>query len=589
MISELLPPSLFVNLVKLTRLFVWRRKSLHDAIIHDLRTADTRHEALVRAHQKTQEQFLALTREHLHLAECAAAANVELAQSRHDFHKLQLTLEQSLTRYQHDSEEAQIRFDTLATSHNQVVLERNTAELAHQVLKHEFDKTCSELQTKSTALASLQLALAEQSAASQKLETELKALAQQHGDTWTRFQLISQLLAAHTPENLGLSRFRQLLSNDYMAFADSESSLAAEAKALIMLQSIERELSLLVGFPDVFKRTVVGIVGGFSSGKSEFINSFILDREIRLAVGLQPVTVIPSYVIATEERLIRGYSANGGQIDLDVGFYKNISHAFINSFSFDLKSLMPFMCVGIQMEPTYFSNICFIDTPGYNPPAAAGEYSQSDKKTAVQFAQQSDALVWLIGLDANGTIPDSDLDFIQEIGVERRSVYVVLNKADLRSEDDLECIMEEVESRLAFENIPIIGICAYSSTQRRNITHRGISLMDHFSQINQRRDAIQQLERRAREVFDMYDTAIQSEIEAVLHRNRAINGLKLDALEIGGSELYDKMFNSIISLDRSEDSILLESQLRESRRLFEAFSDSIRQVADSVTLMSSKF
>lgn len=208
---------------------------------------------------------------------------------------------------------------------------------------------------------------------------------------------------------------------------------------------------------------------------------------------LQPVTAIPSYVLATDERLIRGYSANGGHIDLDVGFYKSISHAFINSFSFDLKSLMPFMCVGIQMDPDYFSNICFIDTPGYNPPATAGEYSQSDKQTAVQFAQQSDGIIWLIGLDANGTIPDSDLDFIQEIGVEHRSVYVVLNKADLRTEDDLDCIMDEVESVLAYESIPIAGISAYSSTQRRSVGSPCRSLMTIY-QMNQQGNAMQRLE-----------------------------------------------------------------------------------------------
>ncbi|MDD2883960.1 MAG: dynamin family protein [Dechloromonas sp.] len=546
--SELLPPSLFIHLVKLTRLFVWRRKSLHDAIVEDLRTADTRHEALVRAHQNTQEQFQALTQVHLHLTERVAATNAELAQSRHDFQGLQLLLNQSQTQHQHDCEQARIRFDTLATNHNQVVQERKAAELA----------LANELET------------------SQKLAAELKALEQRHGDTWTRFQLISQLLAAHPPENMGLARFRQVLANDYMVFAESESSLAAEAKALLMLQSIEQELGLLVGFPDVFKRTIVGIVGGFSSGKSEFINSFILDREIRLAVGLQPVTAIPSYVLATNERLIRGYSANGGHIDLDVGFYKSISHAFINSFSFDLKSLMPFMCVGIQMDPAYFSNICFIDTPGYNPPATAGEYSQSDKQTAVQFAQQSDAIIWLIGLDANGTIPDSDLDFIQEIGVEHRSVYVVLNKADLRPEDDLECIMDEVESVLEYEDIPVAGISAYSSTQRRSVAHRGRPLMEHFVQINQNGDVMQRLEERLKEVFDMYDDAIQADIETIRNRKRAINGLQLDALEIGGSELYKKMQETVINLNPKEGTTHFENQLRESRSLLEAFSNSIR-------------
>lgn len=39
----------------------------------------------------------------------------------------------------------------------------------------------------------------------------------------------------------------------------------------------------------------------------------------------------------------------------------------------------------------------------------------------------------------------------------------------------------------------------------------------------------------------MYEDAIQSNIEAIRHQKLAINGLKLDALEIGGSALYEKM------------------------------------------------
>lgn len=570
--SELLTPSLFDRLGKLAGLFVWRRKSLYDSIVDELGTAATQHETLAREHQDTLEQLQALNAR-------LATTDIELVQARQASQDLQQTLEQTRAQHQNDNDQARERFDLLSARHAQLVQERSTVDLAYQVLKQKLGEARTELEARSASLDALQQVIDQEQDAHQKLAAKFNALEQRHNDTGTRFQLISRLLAARSTESAGLTRFRQLLENDYMAFAESEASLAAEAKALLMLQSVEQELGLLVGFPDVFKRTIVGIVGGFSSGKSEFINSFILDRDIRLAVGLQPVTAIPSYVLATDERMIRGYSANGGHIELDVEFYKSISHAFINSFSFDLKSLMPFMCVGIQMDSTYFSNICFIDTPGYNPPATAGEHSQGDKRTAVQFAQQSDALIWLIGLDANGTIPDSDLEFIQEIGVEHRSVYVVLNKADLRAEDDLESIMEEVECVLAYENIHILGISAYSSTQSRVITHRGPPLMDYFAQINQRGDTRKRLEDRVAEVFDMYDRAIRSDVESIRQQKHSINGLKLDALEIGGAELYEKMQGTIDKLDQHLDVAPLEKWLKESRRLREAFTDTIHQTA----------
>lgn len=545
-----------------------------------LKAADQRHEALTQEHQNTLERLETLTAEHGQLTERQASTIAELTTTRQTLEGVQQSLEEALDQHQRDQEQARERFDNLSMQHARLEQERNTLESQHQALEQTLEQTRLALQGLIKAHETLQQLHEEEQQQHAQLADEFQALNQRHGDTWTRFQLISRLLAARPRESAGLARFKELLANDYMVFADNESSLAAEAKALTMLQSIQQELALLVGFPDVHERTIVGIVGGFSSGKSEFINSFIRDPEVRLAVGMQPVTAIPSYVLATDERMIRGYSANGGHINLDVDFYKSISHAFINSFSFDLKSLMPFMCVGVQMDPEYFRDICFIDTPGYNPPATAAEHSQGDKRTAIQFAQQSDAIIWLIGLDSNGTVPDSDLDFIQQIGVEQRSVYIVLTKADLKSEDDIEYVMDEVQDILQSEGISVVGISAYSSTLRNEVAYRDVPLLEFFSRINQQGDARQHLDGRLREVFSMYDDAIQADIATMRAQKTAINGLRLDSLEMGGKDVYERMRGPIDKLDDKLDIAPLERWLKESRRLFEAFSDAVRLTAE---------
>jgi GTP-binding protein EngB required for normal cell division len=578
--TELFPPALMTQLDKLGQLFIRRRKLLRDVVVETLQAADDQHDALTRDYQGAVVRLETLTAEHGQLTECQANTAAELISTRQTLEGVQQSLEEAIDQHQRDQEQARERFDSLSMQHAQLEQERNTVESQRQALEQTLEQTRLELQASIKAHETLQQIHEDELQQHAQLANEFQALNQRHGDTWTRFQLISRLLAARPRESAGLARFRELLANDYMVFADNESSLAAEAKALTMLQSIQQELALLVGFPDVHERTIVGIVGGFSSGKSEFINSFIRDPEVRLAVGMQPVTAIPSYVLATDERMIRGYSANGGHIKLDVDFYKSISHAFINSFSFDLKSLMPFMCVGVQMNPDYFSNICFIDTPGYNPPATAAEHSQGDKRTAIQFAQQSDAIIWLIGLDSNGTVPDSDLDFIQQIGVEQRSVYVVLTKADLKSEDDIEYVMDEVQDILQSEGIAVVGISAYSSTLRNEVAYRDVPLLEYFSRINLQGDARQHLDGRLREVFSMYDDAIQADISAMRAQKTAINGLRLDSLEIGGKNVYERMLGPIDKLDSKLDTAPLERWLKESRRLFEDFSDAVRLTAE---------
>ncbi|MBX8571640.1 dynamin family protein [Pseudomonas cichorii] len=490
-----------------------------------------------------------------------------------------------LSQEHHDALE---RLDALSTEHERLrarqaatAAELDNTRLALEDTRQSLENTHQDLQNRLKVHDALQRTLEDEQQQRAQLTDEFNALHQRHGDTWTRFQLISRLLAARPRDNAGLVRFKELLSNEYMAFANGESSLATEATAVTMLQSIQQELALLVGFPEVHQRTIVGIVGGFSSGKSEFINSFIQDPEVRLPVGMQPVTAIPSYVLATPTPMIRGYSANGGHIPLEVDFYKSISHAFINSFSFDLKSLMPFMCVGVRMHPEHFSHICLIDTPGYNPPLTAAEHSHGDKRTAIQFSRQADAIVWLIGLDVNGTVPDSDLNFIQEIGVEQRPVYVVLTKADLKALDHIEEVMEEVREVLEGVGIAVAGISAYSSTLRNEVAYRDVPLLDFFSQINQLGDARLHLDGRLREVFSMYDHAIQADIARMRAQKTAINGLRLDSLEIGGKDAYERMLGPINKLDNNLDIAPLERCLNESRQLFEAFIDAVRLTVEA--------
>lgn len=71
----------------------------------------------------------------------------------------------------------------------------------------------------------------------------------------------------------------------------------------------------------------------------------------------------------------------------------------------------------------------------------------------------------------------SDLSFIQDIGVDQRSVYVVLTKADLRPDDDIEDIMDEVQEVLFSEGISVVGISAYSSTLRNEVAYRDVPLL----------------------------------------------------------------------------------------------------------------
>lgn len=385
------------------------------------------------------------------------------------------------------------------------------------------------LKVQSMQHAATQAALENEQEQRRQLGGDLDLLQAEHAATQIRFALVSRLLAVPPPRNEGIEAFQKLLDDDYMRFASAEASLADEAKALRLLQSIQQELHLMAANPDIFRRTVVGVVGGFSSGKSAFINSF-LGKDFKLLSSVTPATVIPSYVYPAQQTQIQAYSFNGGCIDLDAGFYREMSRAFVEKFSFDLKRIMPLVSVGTSMDTERTGNICLMDTPGYNP-GTEGIFSQSDRAVAVSHSRKSDVLFWIIGVEANGTIPASDVEFLKEIGFEGRPVYVVLNKADLRSADEIEVIVEQIEDEIELNGITVEGISVYSSKHGKELDFRGKSMQDFLRERPNGRLPMEHVEDRINEVFELYRSAITESIATAKACRSAARALALDLMQ----------------------------------------------------------
>lgn len=150
-------------------------------------------------------------------------------------------------------------------------------------------------------------------------------------------------------------------------------------------------------------------------------------------------------------------------------------------------------------------------------------------------------MIWVIGLDPAGTIDQSDIEFIQSSPFRDESLYIVLNKADVKSEEDIRQIINQVALDLEFAGIDYAGISAYSSTRRRTYPSSGISLDQFLRSINHKVDVVDKVNRKINAVFDSYKKAIEADIAELEKRQDEFNAFKLDALEIGGTELFDRI------------------------------------------------
>lgn len=391
--------------------------------------------------------------------------------------------------------------------------------------------------------------------AQQKLEQLQKDLSESE----LRQTLIADLLSANNL-NPGVREYFSLLKGDFLEFANQEDSLKDEAAAFLELQAIGDELKVIGAYPEFYKKRSIAIAGGFSAGKSEFISSLFEDPNIRLPIGIEPTTAIPTYALNGQENGVIGCSQNGGVIDLlkiDPDFQQKLSHNFIRSFGFNLKTIMPFV---FMTTPMKFEHLCFIDTPGYNPSDVADGHTAEDVKTAQEFVQNSEALLWLIGLDSNGTISKSDLDFLDHAGqYSQKPLYVVLNKADLRPYDQLEEIMAEIADTLDDYDIEIAGISAYSSITKEEYLYHKQSLHAFLASLDQPSEKQTLLMRRLFAVDEKYQRAILRAIKENKQINATLSGFKLDLLENGfddlSSDLYEKIskMNSIFTIKQKEE------------------------------------
>lgn len=414
------------------------------------------------------------------------------------------------------------------------------------------------------------------------LSNELQRISEEKMSIRERFDLVQHILALKRPINNGLLEFKRLIQEDYVSFAAKESSLANEAGALMELQKIYRELELTMDFPAILGKQILGIAGGFSSGKSAFINSFLPDNSVKLAVGINPVTVIPSYIVYSEQDVqIRGHCANGGSLELGTALYEKLSHEYIKSFGFDLRSVMPYVSVQAPISRNLFEHIALIDTPGYNP--GTDDASQSfDRTTATEYVKQCDALIWVVGLGTDGTLPDSDREFIEQAGFSGESLFIVLNKADLKPKSDIDAIMEEVASVLDFSGVNYAGICAYSSERKQFYGYLGEELEQFIQRINKRRNETRHLKNEIDVVFNRYIEAIQQDIDADEARRKKIKRLEMDALGSGGTEEYKKMKPLFAEIEATFPKQDLKATLKECESLKEKFFSCATEVVRSV-------
>ncbi|WP_187848675.1 dynamin family protein [Helicobacter pylori] len=402
-------------------------------------------------------------------------------------------------------------------------------------------------------------------------DSELERLRKQHG-------VIARVLNARI-ENEGLAEYQRILDNEFLAFSN-EVEFKEQAVALRALQELGNELQLVASYPSLFQKSMVAVGGGFSAGKSSFLNHLL---GLKLPIGLDKTTAIPTYCLKGEREVLMGRSQNGGVVELpDFSF----DHKTLNAFDFDLKSIMPFM---ILSAPLPFKHLCFIDTPSYNPSNQG--YTGGDRQASEEYLVKAKYILWVIDCQ-HGTIQSDDLDYLQELYEEYgKQVFIVLNKADRKTKNDLEKIATNIREILEDKGVEICGIGAYSSKNYEKCKE----INENSSIFTPLEGFLRSLDKKSEKQNEIlsvlynvhlaYEKAIEQDADKFKRYQKALHSIKLDLMQKGFDDFSDASFNKIESLKKefSEQERSKRENLEQLNQVINLFKKSIDKVFDSVS------
>ncbi|WQU79170.1 dynamin-like GTPase family protein [Helicobacter pylori] len=398
-----------------------------------------------------------------------------------------------------------------------------------------------------------------------------------------RYDLIARILNAKT-SNEGLEEYQSVLDNEFLEFASGVDSLKEKEIALLTLQEIQKELQLVASYPSLFQKTIVAVGGGFSAGKSTFLNN-LLGLKLKLPEDMNPTTAIPTYCLKGQREVLMGFSQNGGMVELP---HLAFDHQFLKSLGFNLKEIMPFMLLSAPSVP--FEFLCFIDTPGYNPGNQG--YTGGDKEASKESLKHAKHILWLVSCERVG-IGSDDLEFLQELYEEGKQVFIVLSRADRRTKSQLEEeVAIKIRETLKDHGIEFKGIGTYSAKRYQEYkefsekSHVFNSLEKFLMKLKQRSEKQNEILESLYEVHRMYERAIQQDASKFKRYQKALHSVKLDLMQKGFDDFNnDATFNKIHSLKKefAEQEKTKRKSLVRLNEVIDLFKESIDKVFDRVS------
>lgn len=376
----------------------------------------------------------------------------------------------------------------------------------------------------------------------------------------------------HTEADKAANRLDSLLEGRFM-YTVRELGLDSLALSRRM-EKLSDQISEYQKIRLLLSKSVVGLGGQFSAGKSSFINSCLgagqNGQPIILPEDQNPTTSIPTYILGGDEEKIYAYCGSK-MIPLDEQAMKAMTHEFFETYGIGFSRFVDNIVIYTNNMPyQWHDKLAFLDTPGYNKADTNARENLRDETLAREQLKAVDYLIWLVSID-NGTLHEGDVKFLQRVPKDTK-ILVVANKADKKTEAEIEAIINTIEETLDKENIDVFAVTAYSSRDSKE--YFGKKDIEDFLELaageaKGKRDIAQNIE----EIIDALNNNFSEEITKTEKQQYALGEDIYKAREILTIQSLIYFYNSITRHKK---------RLYEDKKKFDKTAHQIKKAMDRI-------
>ena len=409
------------------------------------------------------------------------------------------------------------------------------------------------------------------------------------------FELLCAIIKQHTSGNqfkVDLSKIEEII---YKKIPDTLKKNAPEDfyELYIDFKSEYKKFRDFILYDKLIGKNIVALGGGFSSGKSSFLNT-LMGKSV-LPADIDPSTSVPTYIVKGEKHEVMGINVFDTKVQMLPRDIKKIAHGFGEVEDEDNEKVTNSVTLGHVLENVFFStplhkydNIAFLDVPGYSKPDSETYSAKTDEQISRRQLNSSNYILWFVQADA-GTITEEDIKFIKSLrdGI---PMLVILNKADKKNLTDLKNIIAKIRTTLDIKGVRYVDVLAFTS-KLEQIEDNGLKIFieDDAKKLREKIEMWNckvyesNFARNFKKLFfrckEFYEDKIDEESRKLTRLNTSITKLAAENIEV---EILEPLQLMVKEAQKNVNELKCIS--KELKKLQDEFFTEIKFISDMVNI-----